>query len=94
MSDFGKLFFENDLDEPHPPNTRNVTVEHDHMNAKFLSTPRTAREIYPERCPRKDGLCDGTGTYPRIELDAQMTSDQLNFNPTNFRSRKHDLSKA
>ena len=90
-SDFGKLIFDIEPNQPSPPNPCKVMVKTNAANAGTCGTPVTPREGSPEIFPRTDASCEGTGTYPSMESDAEMSLEQPSPTPTNPRNTKYDL---
>ena len=90
-SDSRKFNSNNDHDRQSQPNPPEVTLESNRTDAKLCSIPETPREGSQEIPSPTERICVGTDTYPYMESDAKMSSEQPKSNPTNFCSTKHDL---
>ena len=79
-SDFGKPIFDNDQNEPSPPNPREATVDSDPTKDKTCSTSGTNRKVFPEVFHPGDGLFDGTDTDHYMQ-NPNITPLLLRFMP-------------
>ena len=89
---FGKPIFDKNQDEPSPPNPREVNVEADQSIAETCSKTGITQERLPVIFLPTDGLSEGTDTDQDRKPIAEVSSEHLNPNPTNYpRSTQYDL---
>ena len=74
-----------------PPNSTEIPVQSGILNEEIRNTPGTALECSPEIFPYTEELSDVTYTYPDIEPDVEINSEQPISKPTNPRSSKYNL---
>ena len=55
------------------------------------NTPGTEHDCSTEKFPETEDLCDVTDTYPNMEPDVEMSSEQPNGSPTIPRNSKYNL---
>ena len=55
------------------------------------NTPGTTHERSPEIFPQTDEVSHVTDTYPHMEPDVELSSEQPENSPTNSRSSKYNL---
>ena len=74
---FANLIFDNDPDDPSPPNSREMTLETKPVKTETCSTPGNARESSTEIFPPTKWSCGGMDMYPMrtIEPDAEKISE-------------------
>ena len=61
-----------------PPNSSRIAVRADLSTDKIWNTPGTSQERSPESFPQTGEVCDVTDTYPYMESDAGISSEQPN----------------
>ena len=74
-----------------PPNSTEIPIQSDISTEKTRNTPGTAHECSPQNFPPREKVCDVTDTYPDMEPDVEITSEQPNSSPTNPCSSKYNL---
>ena len=90
--EYEKPFFVKSQDGPDIPSSTEITIRSGIAHIEIMRTiARTIREISPEFFPQADRLNDGIDEHHYVEPDADMTSEQLNSNPSNPRSTKCDI---
>ena len=74
-----------------PPNSTEIPVQSDTSTEEMRKTPGTAHECTPGKFPPTEVLCDVTDTYPDMEPDVKIRSEQPNSSPSNPRSSIYNL---
>ena len=71
-----------------PSNARETPLQ---SNEEMRNTPGTAHECSPEIFPQTEEISDVANTYPNMETDVEISSEQLNSSPSNAHSSKNKL---
>ena len=74
-----------------PPNSPELPVQSDLPLEEMQNTPGSAQKCSPRIFLQTEHLCDVTDTYPEMEPDVKISSEQPNNSPTNPRSSKYNL---
>ena len=86
--DYEQPIFDAENNNATPPNSTEIPVQSDVATEEMRNTPGTAHECFPENFPPTGELCDVTDTYPDMEPDVEISSEQRSSSPTNPRSSK------
>ena len=74
-----------------PPNSHENPIQSDFPTEGMRNTPGIAHECSPEFFPQTEELNDVTDTYPDMEPEVELSSEQPNSSPTKPRSSKYNL---
>ena len=88
---YERPFSDTGYDNAATPGSPKIATRSDSAADETCNTPRTPRESSPGSFHSTDGLSDVTDTFFPIEPDAETSSEQLIFTPTNLRSSKYNL---
>ena len=89
--DYEQPNFDAEKNNATPPNSHENPGQSDFSTEGMRNTPRIAHECSPEFFPQTEELGDVTDTYPDMEPDVELSSEQLNSSPTKPRSSKYSL---
>ena len=89
--EYDKPIFDSDCDNLVPPNSPKVTVQSGEAADDTRSTPGTIQEDSSNTLPYTDEIVDGTDTDHYMQLEADISVEEIDPTPTNPRSSKYDL---
>ena len=89
--DYEQPIFDAENNNAKPPNSYEIPVHSDLSTEEMRNTPGTAHECSRETFPQTEELSDVTDTYPNMEPNVEISSEQLKSSPTNPRSSKYNL---
>ena len=92
--DYEQPFSDAENDNGRPSNSTEIPVKSDISTEELRNTPRTPHEYSPEIFPQTEGISDVRGTYPDMEPDVEIRSEQPNSSPTNPRSSEYNLRRS
>ena len=89
--DYERPIFDAEKNIVTPPTSPEIPVQSDISAEGVRKTPGTAHDYSPEILPQTEVLCDVTDTYPDMEPDVEISSEQSSSSPTNPRISKYNL---
>ena len=89
--EYEHLIFDAKKNSETPPKSTETPVQSDLSTEEMRNTSGTTHECSPELFPQSEELCDVTDTYPDMERDVEINSEQPNSSRTNPRSSKYNL---
>ena len=89
--DYEQPTFNAENNNPTPPNLPEIPVQSDVSTEEKRNTPGTAHKCFPENFPPPEVLYDVTDTYPDMEPDVEISSEQPISCLNNPRSSKYNL---
>ena len=89
--DYEQPIFDAENGNETPPNSAEFPVQSDVSTEEKRNRPGTAKECSPENFPAREETCDVTDTYPNMETDVEISSEQPNSSPTKPHSSKYTL---
>ena len=88
---YEQLIFDVENNNPTPPYLPDFPAQSDVSTEEMRNKPGTAHECSSEIFPQTEEFCDVTDTYPDMEPDVEISSEELNSSPTNPCSSKYNL---